>query len=270
VSPLIPKGQRPWTADPGHIHDAPEPPPMPDEQEQVGVEIPPEEIEVLQASEEEREPHGEAAPVPEPSEVEVPRALAQEIRRALKRYPQKRSAAIPALWAVQRRYGWCSPEGINQAAALMGVTPGYLESVASFYDLFRLEPQGEHQVLVCTNISCWLRGADRLLEALSEAAGVDGQGTSEDGQLFVRGFECMGACDIAPMASIDERYYGPLDEGDAEDAVKQLRGRQEVLPEKRVEDRGAAGGPRGSGDKRIARHPVNKGSRVEAKPKEKS
>ena len=81
----------------------------------------------------------------------------------MKRYPQKRSAAIPALWAVQRRYGWCTPEGIEQAAAVMGVTPGYLESVASFYDLFRLEPEGEHQVLVCTNISCWLRGADDLL-----------------------------------------------------------------------------------------------------------
>ena len=226
---------------------------MPDEQERVGVEIPPEEIEVVLATTEEREPRGEPAPVPEPSEVEVPRALAQEIRRAMKRYPQKRSAAIPALWAVQRRYGWCSPEGMHQAAAVMGVTPGYLESVATFYDLFRMEPQGEHQVLVCTNISCWLRGADRLLAAFNEAA---------DDDVFVRNFECMGACDIAPMASIDERYYGPLEEGDAATAVEQLRKNgKDVLPEKRLQDRGAAGGPRGSGDKRIARHPVNKGTR---------
>ena len=273
MSPLVPKRERPWTTDPGHIHDAPEPPPMPDEQERLGVEIPPEEIEVLQAAEEEREPQGQAAPVPEPSEVEVPRALAQEIRRAMKRYPQKRSAAMPALWAVQRRYGWCSPEGINQAAAVMGVTPGYLEGVATFYDLFHLEPQGEHQVLVCTNISCWLRGADRLLEAFKEARdrvarpNVPSPGTpgreAEDvpDDVFIQGFECMGACDIAPMASIDERYYGPLDENDAEDAVNQLRGRKDVLPEKRLQDRGAAGGPRGSGDKRLARHPVNRGSR---------
>ena len=273
MSPLVPKRERPWTTDPGHIHDAPEPPPMPDEQERLGVEIPPEEIEVLQAAEEEREPQGQAAPVPEPSEVEVPRALAQEIRRAMKRYPQKRSAAMPALWAVQRRYGWCSPEGINQAAAVMGVTPGYLEGVATFYDLFHLEPQGEHQILVCTNISCWLRGADRLLEAFKEARdrvarpNVPSPGTpgreAEDvpDDVFIQGFECMGACDIAPMASIDERYYGPLDENDAEDAVNQLRGRKNVLPEKRIQDRGAAGGPRGSGDKRLARHPVNRGSR---------
>jgi NADH-quinone oxidoreductase subunit E len=267
VSPLLPKGDRPWATDPGHIHDVPAPPPMPDQQERVGIDIPPEEIEVLQATREERAPHGEPAPVPEPSEVEVPRALAQEIRRAMKRYPQKRSAAIPALWAVQRRYGWCPPEGIRQAAAVMEVTPGYLQSVASFYDLFRLEPEGEHQVLVCTNISCWLRGADRLLEAFGEAAGVEGQGTSEDGKLFLRGFECLGACDIAPMASIDERYYGPLTEDDAEAAVEQLRGRKEVLPEKRLQDRGAAGGPRGGGDKRVARHPVNKGSRPEPRAK---
>jgi NADH:ubiquinone oxidoreductase subunit E len=234
MSPLLPKGKRPWTTDPGHIHDVPEPPPMPNQQEQVGVDIPAEEIEVILASTEAREPHGEPAPVPEPSEVEVPRALAQEIRRAMKRYPRKRSASIPALWAVQRRYGWCTPEGIEQAAAVMGVTPGYLESVASFYDLFRLEPEGEHQVLVCTNISCWLRGADRLLEAFGEAAGVKGQGTSEDGKVFVRGFECMGACDIAPMASIDGDYIGPLAPEDAEEVVSAIKEGREVLPDRSI------------------------------------
>jgi NADH-quinone oxidoreductase subunit E len=267
VSPLVPKRERPWTSDPGHIHDAPEPPPMPDEQERVGVELPPEEIEVMQAATEERQPHAEAAPVPEPAEVEVPRALVQEIRRAMNRYPRERSAAIPALWAVQRRYGWCTPEGIRQAAAVMGVTPGYLQSVASFYDLFRLEPQGEHQVLVCTNISCWLRGADDLLDAFCEAAGARPGGSSEDGKVFVRGFECLGACDIAPMASIDDRYYGPLTDEDAGAAIEQLRSQKDVLPGKRLEDRGAAGGKRGSADKRIARHPVNKGTRAKAASK---
>ena len=186
----------------------------------------------------------------------------------MKRYPQKRSAAIPALWAVQRRYGWCTPDGIEQAAAVMGVTPGYLESVASFYDLFRLEPQGEHQVLVCTNISCWLRGADRLLEAFGEAAGVDGQGTSEDGKVFVRSFECMGACDLAPMASIDERYYGPLTEEDAGTAVEQLRkNSKSVLPEKRLQDRPSAGDTKPPADERLSRHSVNK---APPKPRKKS
>ena len=215
---------------------------------------------------EERRPERDPAPVPEPSEVEVPTALRREIERAMRRYPQKRSASIPALWAVQRRYGWCTPEGIRQAAAVMGLTPGYLQSVASFYDLFRLEPRGRHQVLVCTNISCWLRGADDLLDAFSEATGAPAGGSSEDGRFFVRGFECLGACDLAPMASIDERYYGPLEPGDAETAVSQMTKRgEEVLPTKRLEDRGAAGGKRSAADDRLSNHPVNKPKRQRPK-----
>jgi NADH-quinone oxidoreductase subunit E len=212
-----------------------------------------------QARGEERHPDRDPAPVPEPAEVEVPTALRREIERAMGRYPEKRSAAIPALWAIQRRYGWCTPEGIREAATVMGVTPGYLQSVASFYDLFHLEPQGEHEVLVCTNISCWLRGGDELLDAFCEAAGAEPGGSSADGRLYVNGFECLGACDLAPMASIDERYYGPLEPADAAAAVEQLRnGDAEVLPGKRLEDRGAAGGRRAAADKRITGHPVNK------------
>src|SRR5947208_12869497 len=171
----------------------------------------------------------DAERVPELHEVDVPDELREEIEAAMGRYPEVRSASIPALWAVQRRYGWCTPEGIRQAAAVMGLTPAYLESVASFYDLFRLEPVGRHRVLVCTNISCWMRGGDELLEAFCDAAGCDaeeaghGGSTSADGELFVSGFECLGACDIAPMASIDERYFGPLDAADAGKAVEELR-----------------------------------------------
>src|SRR5690606_25438241 len=80
----------------------------------------------------------DAERVPELHEVDVPPELREKIEEAMGRYPQLRSASIPALWAVQRHYGWCSPEGIRQAAAVMGLTPAYLQSVASFYDLFRL------------------------------------------------------------------------------------------------------------------------------------
>jgi NADH:ubiquinone oxidoreductase subunit E len=98
-------------------------------------------------------------------------------------------------------------------------------------------------VLVCTNISCWLRGADRVLESFLEAGGIDSPGSSEDGKLSIQGFECMGACDLAPMASIDEHYYGPLTEDDARAAAEQLRSGAEVLPSKRLQDRKLAGGP---------------------------
>jgi NADH-quinone oxidoreductase subunit E len=172
--------------------------------------------------------------VPELHEVDCPDELREHIEGLMDRYPDRRSASIPALWAVQRRYGWCTPEGIRQAAAVMRVTPAYLESVASFYDLLHTEPVGSHKVAVCTNISCWMRGGDGLLEAFRVAAA----GSEE---FFVTGFECLGACDIAPMASIDERYFGPLEEADAATAIEQLVAGEQVLPEKALERRPLAG-----------------------------
>jgi NADH:ubiquinone oxidoreductase subunit E len=200
----------------------------------------------------------DAEPIPELQEVDVPDELRERIETAMSRYPQLRSAALPALWAVQRQYGWCTPEGIRQAAAVMGVTPGYLESLATFYDLYRTTPVGRHQVLVCHNISCWMRGADDLLRAFCDAAGTDAAeadhdgATSPDGEVFIKGFECLGACDVAPMASIDERYYGPLDAGDASAVIEQLRRGEEVLPDKALAGCPAAGGPEPEPDPRVA------------------
>jgi NADH:ubiquinone oxidoreductase subunit E len=173
-------------------------------------------------------------PVPELHEVDCPAELREHIEELMGRYPDRRSASIPALWAVQRRNGWCTPEGIRQAAAVMRVTPAYLESVASFYDLLHTEPVGSHKVAVCTNISCWMRGGDELLDAFRAAA----EGETD---VFVTGFECLGACDIAPMASIDERYFGPLDASEAQTAIEQLLDGSEVLPAKALEKRGLAG-----------------------------
>jgi NADH:ubiquinone oxidoreductase subunit E len=173
--------------------------------------------------------------IPELHEVDCPPEMRERIEELMNRYPERRSASIPALWEVQRRYGWCTPEGIRQAAAVMRVTPGYLESVASFYDLLHTEPVGTHRIAVCTNISCWMRGGDELLDAFRAAA--------EGEDVFVTGFECLGACDIAPMASIDERYFGPLESADAATAIEQLAAGGEVLPEKALERRPLPGGP---------------------------
>jgi NADH:ubiquinone oxidoreductase subunit E len=172
--------------------------------------------------------------IPELHEVDCPPELREQIEAMIGRYPDKHSVSIPALWAVQRLYGWCTPEGIRQAAAVMRVTPAYLESVASFYDLLHTDPVGSHKVAVCTNISCWMRGGDELLDAFRAAAA-----DAED--VFVTGFECLGACDIAPMASIDERYFGPLENAEAVTAIDQLLAGGDVLPAKALEKRPLAG-----------------------------
>ena len=171
--------------------------------------------------------------IPELHEVDCPPEMRERMEELMGRYPDRRSASMPALWEVQRRYGWCTPEGIRQAAAVIRVTPAYLESVATFYDLLHTEPVETHKVAVCTNISCWMRGGDDLLDAFTAAA--------EGEDVFVTGFECLGACDIAPMASIDERYFGPLKTEDATTAVEQLLAGGEVLPEKALEKRPLAG-----------------------------
>jgi NADH:ubiquinone oxidoreductase subunit E len=188
---------------------------------------------VDQALTEGRVPGRAEEEIPELHEVNCPDELRERIETLMARYPDRKSASIPSLWAVQERYGWCTPEGIRQAAAVMRVTPAYLESVASFYDLLHTERVGSHRIEVCTNISCWMRGGDELLDAFRAAA--------EGEDVFVTGFECLGACDIAPMASIDQRYYGPLEAAEAGTAIKQLKAGGEVLPEKSLEKRPLAG-----------------------------
>jgi NADH-quinone oxidoreductase subunit E len=172
--------------------------------------------------------------IPELHEVDCPPELREQIETLMGRYPDRHSVSIPALWAVQRLYGWCTPEGIRQAAAVMRVTPAYLESVASFYDLLHTESVGSHKVAVCTNISCWMRGGDELLDAFRDAA-------DDQEDVYVTGFECLGACDIAPMASIDERYFGPLKPAEARTAIERLLAGEDVLPEKALEKRPLAG-----------------------------
>src|SRR6187200_996516 len=192
------------------------------------------ELPVDPAVREGRLPGRSSEEIPELHEVGCPPELRERIEALMGRYPDRRSASIPALWAVQERYGWCTPEGIRQAAAVMRVTSAYLESVASFYDLLHTDKVGSHRIEVCTNISCWMRGGDQLLDAFKAAAAGD-----ED--LFVTGFECLGACDIAPMASIDQRYYGPLEAAEAKTAIQQLAAGGEVLPDKALEERPLAG-----------------------------
>ena len=165
--------------------------------------------------------------VPDPSTVDVPEDLRAEIEAHMAKYPDVRSAAIPALMAAQRRHVWCSPEAIEQVACVMRLTPGYLGAVASFYDMLETEPVGRHRVYVCTNISCSLRGADALLARVREEVG-------DDPDFNVRGFECLGACDIAPMASVDDRYVGPVALEDVPTMIEQIRLGVEVLPEQQI------------------------------------
>jgi NADH-quinone oxidoreductase subunit E len=178
------------------------------------------------------------AVVPDAATTPVPEDLQREIEDYMARYPDFRSAAIPALHAAQRLHGWCSPTAIEQVACVMRLTPGYLQAVATFYDMFETVPKGRHDVYVCTNISCSLRGADAIYATMLSAAG-------DDPDFHVKSFECLGACDMAPMASVDGQYVGPLTEADCDAIVADVKAGRPVLPAKQLQNLKAAGQPGG-------------------------
>ena len=173
------------------------------------------------------------ASIPEPSEAEVPADLRARIEALMARYPDRRSAALPALDAAQRVHGWCSPEAIGQVAAVMRVTPAYLSSVATFYDMLRTEPLGRRYIYVCTSVACHLRNAKAVHDAISDEAREQGLEDCD-----IREFECLGACDMAPMASVDGRYVGPLETSDAAELVAAIKENRDVLPGRGLTDAG--------------------------------
>jgi NADH:ubiquinone oxidoreductase subunit E len=190
-----------------------------------------------------------------PESIEAPAELRKEIEAHMALYPDSRSAALPALEAAQRVHGWCSPEAIEQVAAVMGVTPAYLAAVATFYDMLETEPVGKHSVYVCTNISCSLRGADALHAAICHAA-------EDDPELNVRSFECLGACDIAPMASVDGVFVGPLTVEDVPRLLADVRSGGPVLPDKQLSTRRVADPHANSRD--FPAHPIETASASDA------
>jgi NADH-quinone oxidoreductase subunit E len=173
------------------------------------------------------------AVVPDPATTYVPDHVREAIESLMTRYPDVRSAAIPAMKIVQREHGWLSPTAMEQAACVLRLTPAYLVSVASFYDMFELAPKGQTDVYVCTNISCSLLGADELYAHVKDVLGGDPD-------FNVRAFECLGACDIAPMASVDGVYVGPLTKEDVEHIQADVKEGRPVLPHKQIAKRKVA------------------------------
>ena len=169
--------------------------------------------------------------IPDPAEIYVPADLRAAIEDAMRKYPDRRSAVIPALHAAQAVHGWLPPEAIYQVAAVMQVTPAYLSSIASFYDQLNEEPVGRTPVYVCTGVACMPHQPKRVFDALREEADKQDLHDTE-----IREFECLGACDMAPMASVAGCYIGPLDPSDAPAVIKAIKDGEKPLPGRGLED----------------------------------
>jgi NADH-quinone oxidoreductase E subunit len=149
--------------------------------------------------------------------------LAEQIQEIAAGYPQSRSAVLPALRLAQEQYGWLSPEALREVADALDLTPAYCQAVASFYDMFHMQPVGRHLVEVCTNISCALVGAQQVLEAFESELGVKAGETTEDGEVTLRALECAGGCGWATVVAVDHRYREPVRPEDVPTIVSELR-----------------------------------------------
>ncbi|HZB34734.1 MAG TPA: NADH-quinone oxidoreductase subunit NuoE [Gaiellaceae bacterium] len=148
-----------------------------------------------------------------------------EVQRLRERYPQGRSAIMGALRMAQERHGgWLPPEALREVADAMDLAPAQIQAVATFYDMYNLEPIGRHIVEVCTNLSCALVGAKQVVEAFEEQLGISPGETSDDGEVTLRLIECAGGCGYAPVVVVDNRYREPVKPEDVPAIVEELRG----------------------------------------------
>ena len=138
-------------------------------------------------------------------------------------YPQARSAVLPALRLAQERHGWLPPEALREVAEALDETPAFCLAVASFYDMFHLQPVGRHLIEVCTNVSCALVGAQQTLEAFQDELGIRAGETTEDGAFTLRALECAGGCGWGPVVAVDHRYREPVRADDVPAIVQELR-----------------------------------------------
>jgi NADH-quinone oxidoreductase subunit E len=152
------------------------------------------------------------------------RDLAARVDEIRDRYPDSRSLTLPALRFAQEEHGWLPPEALREVADVLDLTPAYCQAVASFYDMFHLEPVGKHMVEVCTNLSCALVGAQRVVDAFEETLGIHAGETTEDGEITFRAVECLGGCGYAPVVAVDNRYRQHFKPEDAHGVIEEIRG----------------------------------------------
>jgi NADH-quinone oxidoreductase subunit E len=146
-----------------------------------------------------------------------------EVQEIKAQYPVERSAVLPALRLAQERHGWLPPEALAEVAEALDLTPAEVEAVASFYDMFHLEPVGKHLVEVCTNLSCALVGAQQVLEAFGQKLGVHPGETTEDGEFTLRAVECAGGCGWAVVVAVDDRHRFNVKPEDVPQILEEVR-----------------------------------------------
>lgn len=134
-----------------------------------------------------------------------------QIDNEIQQYPFKQGACIEALKIVQQRRGWISDESIKEIAEHLEMSPDQLDSVATFYNLIFRKPVGEHVILICDSVSCWICGYETIKARIEERLGIELGQTTEDNRFTLLPIQCLGTCDRAPALMIDDDLFRDLD-----------------------------------------------------------
>ena len=149
----------------------------------------------------------------------------EDVQKIRARYPEgSHSASLQALRLAQEKHGHLTREAFEETADALDVTPAFCYSVATFYDMFNLEPVGAHTIEICTNLPCGLCGAQKVVEAFEQELGIRAGETTEDGNVTLSAVECLGGCGYATVVAVDHRYRHHVKPEDAAEIVGGLDG----------------------------------------------
>ena len=146
--------------------------------------------------------------------------LAAKANGILQRYEHPRAAMLPLLWLVQENQGYISPEAEAWVGHILGVARSHVREVVSFYNMFHTKPVGRRELRVCTSLPCRLRGAGNVLDRIKERLKINPGETTPGREVTLTEVECLCACEMSPMAQLDQAFVGPL-EGPTLDSVLQ-------------------------------------------------
>jgi NADH-quinone oxidoreductase E subunit len=147
----------------------------------------------------------------------------QKLEAIVGRYPEKVAATLPALHLAQAEFGHLSEEVMQLVADSLGVSLAHVYGVVTFYTMFRRTPAGKNVLMVCTNVSCMLRGAYDILGHIERRLGIKPGETTPDGMFTLVEEECLAACANAPMFICGQKYFLDLTPEKVDQALEELR-----------------------------------------------
>ncbi len=138
--------------------------------------------------------------------------ISQRIDELRPQFPTEQALLLPLLHEIPAKEGWISKDAIKEAASFLHLPVARVEEVVSFYTMYNRKPVGKQHVQICTNIACYLRGADHLLQCLEKRLGIHEGQTTPDGKYTLTAVECLAACGTAPVVQVNNDYHENLDE----------------------------------------------------------